>query len=206
MENKLAFDHIFNGRYFKHYVSPTYFLPNIESFEDALKEVIPEKLKLLLERASNLKTEKEYKLEIISREIKKGTIDEYFIVTYVMCEFAEYYAIQKWLNYWLSLWYKINPQLLPPKTTNSLGSSLDIGDIENAKQSPIQEYYEGILRRVGSRFTGLCCFHEEKTPSFFIFPDNRWHCFGACSTGGDVINFIMKLKKLTFPEAVRYLL
>ncbi len=204
--NKQPFDHIFYGKYFKNFVYPTYSGVDVSGFEDALTEIIPQKLESLLERASILKQEKELRLEKITKNIKKGTFDEYFNVSIVMHEFSEYYVIQKWLNYWLNLWYKINPHALPPKLQKKLNFLLDAQDIEKAKQSPIQGHYEGRLRLVGSRFTGLCCFHEEKTPSFYIFPDNRWHCFGACSTGGDVINFIMKLKKLTFPEAVRYLL
>lgn len=48
----------------------------------------------------------------------------------------------------------------------------------------------------------ICCpFHEEKTPSLKLFRDNHWHCFG-CREGGSVIDFVMKLFNLRFPEAV----
>ena len=50
-----------------------------------------------------------------------------------------------------------------------------------------------------------CPFHNEKTPSLKIYPDNRWHCFGACGEGGDVIDFICKLRNLNFIEAVKFL-
>lgn len=44
------------------------------------------------------------------------------------------------------------------------------------------------LRPAGRNFKGLCPFHEERTPSFHVWPDSgRWRCFGACATGGDVI-------------------
>lgn len=59
------------------------------------------------------------------------------------------------------------------------------------------------LRRTGRNFTGLCPFHQEKTPSFSVNPERGFfHCFG-CGAGGTVFNFIMKTEGLTFPEAVR---
>ena len=59
------------------------------------------------------------------------------------------------------------------------------------------------LRRIGRNFTGLCPFHQEKTPSFSVNAERGFfHCFG-CGAGGTVFNFIMKLEGLTFPEAVR---
>ncbi|MGH7778714.1 MAG: DNA primase [Candidatus Binataceae bacterium] len=59
------------------------------------------------------------------------------------------------------------------------------------------------LRRTGRNFTGLCPFHQEKTPSFSVNSERGFfHCFG-CGAGGTVFNFIMKMEGLTFPEAVR---
>ncbi|MHB8382336.1 MAG: DNA primase [Candidatus Binataceae bacterium] len=59
------------------------------------------------------------------------------------------------------------------------------------------------LRRTGRNFTGLCPFHQEKTPSFSVNAERGFfHCFG-CGVGGTVFNFIMKMEGLTFPEAVR---
>lgn len=58
-------------------------------------------------------------------------------------------------------------------------------------------------RRSGASWKALCPFHDEKTPSFYIYPDEgRWHCFGACSEGGDVFDFLIQAEGLSFPEAV----
>ena len=59
------------------------------------------------------------------------------------------------------------------------------------------------LRKVGNRHTGLCPFHQEKTPSFHVYPDG-YHCFG-CGAHGTALGFLMELDGLTFPEAVEAL-
>ncbi len=60
-----------------------------------------------------------------------------------------------------------------------------------------------ILKKSGRNFFGLCPFHAEKTPSFSVNPDKQiFHCFG-CSTGGNVLSFVMKYHGISFPEAVK---
>lgn len=59
------------------------------------------------------------------------------------------------------------------------------------------------LKKTGQNFTGLCPFHQEKTPSFAVHPTRQiYHCFG-CGAGGDVFKFVMELEKISFPEAIR---
>jgi len=58
------------------------------------------------------------------------------------------------------------------------------------------------LKRSGGRYWGLCPFHAEKSPSFTVNPDKRiFRCFG-CGTGGNVFQFLMRQKGVSFPEAV----
>src|SRR5271156_4391951 len=59
------------------------------------------------------------------------------------------------------------------------------------------------LKKTGKDFSGLCPFHQEKTPSFTVSPIKQiFYCFG-CGKGGDVFNFVREMEKREFPEAVR---
>ncbi len=81
--------------------------------------------------------------------------------------------------------------------TDDIKARLDIMDVVAAHVA---------LQRSGRSYKGLCPFHSEKTPSFYVFPDRQsWRCFGACATGGDLFNFIMRAEHLEFTEALRRL-
>jgi DNA primase len=61
------------------------------------------------------------------------------------------------------------------------------------------------LTKSGKTFRGLCPFHGEKNPSFYVYPEQQsWHCFG-CNAGGDAFSFIMKKQGIDFGEALREL-
>ena len=60
------------------------------------------------------------------------------------------------------------------------------------------------LKRSGRTWKANCPFHNERTPSFVVDPvRSTWHCFGACSTGGDVIEFVRRVEGLDFKEALK---
>lgn len=62
------------------------------------------------------------------------------------------------------------------------------------------------LQRSGSSLKANCPFHQERTPSFFVFPDRQsWRCFGACADGGDAFSFVMKADRVDFREALQSL-
>ena len=61
------------------------------------------------------------------------------------------------------------------------------------------------LRRSGARYTGLCPFHDERSPSFSVNADQKlYHCFG-CGEGGDAISFVQQTEALDFPGAIEFL-
>ena len=77
-----------------------------------------------------------------------------------------------------------------------LRDAIDMVDLVGAKTD---------LRRVGSRFTGLCPFHDERTPSFSVNAEEKlFYCFG-CQAKGDAIGFVEQAEGLDFPEAVELL-
>ena len=199
------FDHIRYGSSLKYYIYPSFSLPDVVGFEDGLRDVIPQKLGGLLDCCQELKTQKDNKLRAVLENTKEGSIEEYLWASLALHEFSEYFVIQKWINYWLSLWYRVSPDKALLKTNENKLNWVNEADIDRASQNPIQNFYEGRLRKSGPRYVGLCPFHQEKTPSFTIYPNNTYHCCG-CQAHGNVISFIKNTKGFSFLEAVRHLL
>lgn len=84
---------------------------------------------------------------------------------------------------------------MPNDAVADIRDRLDIIDL-------VQEYVPG-LKRTGRSFKGLCPFHQEKTPSFVVFPDSQnFHCFG-CGKGGDLFTFFMLAEGIEFRDALR---
>lgn len=81
-------------------------------------------------------------------------------------------------------------------TIDDVKSRLDIVDVVSS--------YVPELKKSGRTFKAPCPFHNERTPSFVVDPERQtWHCFGACSTGGDVLEFVRRREGLDFKEALR---
>ncbi|HXL42618.1 MAG TPA: DNA primase [Gaiellaceae bacterium] len=81
----------------------------------------------------------------------------------------------------------------------SVREAVEAGDMVEVVQARTQ------LRKAGARFTGLCPFHDERTPSFSVNPqDKLYYCFG-CGAGGDIISFVRETEQLDFAQAVEWL-
>jgi DNA primase len=86
--------------------------------------------------------------------------------------------------------------LISPESLERVKQAADIVEVISAHTD---------LRRAGARWTGLCPFHDERTPSFSVEPQEKlYHCFG-CGVGGDVIKFVEEKEGLGFAEAVELL-
>ena len=87
-------------------------------------------------------------------------------------------------------------RMIPRDYITELVQRSDIVDV-------VQSYVQ--LRHRGRTHTGLCPFHNEKTPSFVVYPETQsFYCFG-CGAGGDVITFIKKINNVDYIEAVKFL-
>ena len=83
-------------------------------------------------------------------------------------------------------------------------AKIDLDDLKTvAARDPEGAYraagYSGELKRQGNRFVGICLFHDDHAPSFVVFPDGRWTCFGACNTSGSIIDFFLRLRGVSNP-------
>jgi hypothetical protein len=79
----------------------------------------------------------------------------------------------------------------------ALKSALDIVEVA--------EHYTHLVKS-GRNFKGICPLHSETSASFYVYPDTQsWHCYGACSTGGDVIALVMKTEHTDFKGALAIL-
>lgn len=86
--------------------------------------------------------------------------------------------------------------LISPESLERVKQAVDIVEVISAHTD---------LRRAGARWTGLCPFHEERTPSFSVDAQEKlYHCFG-CGVGGDAIKFVEEKEGLGFAEAVELL-
>jgi DNA primase len=86
--------------------------------------------------------------------------------------------------------------LISPESLERVKQAADVVEVVSAHTD---------LRRQGARYVGLCPFHEERTPSFSVEPQEKlYHCFG-CGVGGDVIKFVEEKEGLGFAEAVELL-
>ncbi len=86
--------------------------------------------------------------------------------------------------------------LIPQRFIDDLLSRVDILDVVDSRVK---------LRKSGKNYSGLCPFHQEKSPSFTVQPEKQfYYCFG-CGAGGNAIGFLMNFENLDYPEAIETL-
>lgn len=103
--------------------------------------------------------------------------------------------LTKMISWWRRCLFNPN-KLTPTGITENM--------VDDARETSIVGLINQQPRRSGQNNFYRCPFHEEKTASFCVFPDNHFHCFG-CGISGDSIAFVMKRENLTFPQAVKFL-
>ncbi len=144
-------------------------------------------------------------------EMKKPSkLDEIIHFQQLLEDEYEYYECSKTKN--LPYWFrtlsvdrikeyekKINKLNLTLKILKGLKEGISPETILAAKEYPM----ENLIQLNKSNFA-LCPFHKEKTPSFKVFKDNHWKCFG-CQASGDTIDFIQKKNDFDFNKAINYI-
>lgn len=167
----------------------------LEMFPEA-REMIPKKIK-----------ECRFAIEKKEKEIKDALGEIYSLK---LDEFSEYFAemiIETFMLPDLKILEKHIFKLtrfLPLINPSKYSPNVFQDQIEIARDYPIYELARDKLdlKQTGNNYISLCPFHDEKTPSFYIYPDsNQFHCYG-CQEHGDVIKLTMALQGLNFKEAV----
>jgi len=193
-----------------HVVNPPKFDADMTKiFSDNLVEICDYKLQLILKRQKVLKSELKKRVKfLLTTNLTEG---ERVILTGLSAAwYAEYFTLEKWSHYWTNIWLQVSEEK-KKKYTTVLNKKIQFEEkVRKAKDFLLEDLYPGQLRGAGSRLTGTCPFHNpegerEKSPSFFIFNDNHFHCF-SCGEKGDSIDFVMKTLKLDFNEAIERIL
>ncbi len=172
------------------------------TYEEAKSLLEPRISQLYRQRAKSNRQYKKLCRSVLKRSVEyiddaKIVIDLLWCLSGMGEDIKNNNRLDELLKYWKVNEYKKTDRSSPKCDRNLL--------LERAKTVPIEQLYEGTLRNSGFRLSGLCPFHDERTPSFYIFPEtNTYHCFG-CSAHGDSISFYMKLNSCDFNQALAVL-
>jgi len=167
-----------------------------------VKEIIPDKMR---ELSDLLKTTKnEIAKQVVSIKSNKDLDDDskVFCQQWVQATLgAKLEKILRQIQTFKTLYYFT----LPKKVLKE--DRITDWQIEQASKTPIDQLITDrpLRRSGGGRFFCLCPFHEERSPSFCIYPDGGgYYCYG-CGAGGNAINFAMKFYGYNFLKAVKFL-
>ncbi|MFA4998608.1 MAG: CHC2 zinc finger domain-containing protein [Candidatus Paceibacterota bacterium] len=174
--------------------------------ERELLEIFPESKEILAKKIERLKKIKTMTTSIIKRELQiikeKSALENQWFWEEVVKVFDGWELIK--LEEEIA---RIQRLFLTPKELEASGR-IPEEKIKQAASAPIEMIADqnGIkLRKSGRSLVGLCPFHEDRRPSFCIYPDtNSFYCYG-CQKGGDAIKFVELLYGYSFREAVEFL-
>jgi hypothetical protein len=162
-----------------------------------VKEIIPEKIQELEEAREKLFNIIKNKITII----KHKNLDDF--------------SYWFWREY-IKIFYgkdmkEIDREIIRLKRLSSISKGkkikgiIDEEEIHKALSVPIEDVINQQLKKKGKVLVGLCPLHNEKTPSFYVYPEsNSFYCFG-CKQGGNNINLIKSLYNYSFKEAVKHI-
>jgi hypothetical protein len=122
---------------------------------------------------------------------------------------AKVMALPDWDDYGYWLWYiDVVSEAIELKKATTPKPVVKPGHVDlDALKARLDivatiENYGISLKKAGHNLKACCPFHDERTPSFVVYPDqNRFHCFG-CQAKGDTLDFIQKYEGINFREAV----
>ena len=181
------------------------FLPRFTNKE--LLKIFPETKEIIFEKLKESEKENIEVIEIIKKKlttIKNKTTDEFskwFWQEWIKInEGQEFLEVDEKMARFKRLAYVAKGKKLKGIITDEMIQQALLIPIESIINQHIR------LRKSGKNLIGLCPFHNEKYPSFFIYPEtNSFYCFG-CQKGGNVINLIRILYGYSFKDAVKYLM
>lgn len=118
-------------------------------------------------------------------------------------DITDFFKVVNKENFKFLINFAWTPDPSPSKSKLPKRKKTNINDpnlLRAAKEYPLTNFIQ-----VNKSGFAHCPFHAEKAPSFKIYPNNTWYCFGGCGAGGDTIDFIMRLENLNFVEALQRL-
>lgn len=197
-------DHLNVGILGFYYVNPPKYQLEDHKAYFGLDSVAEHKIKELLDRYDFVESRYKHNIALIHTKYDHlNDITSEYWLTFEASYVTELIYIKKWLKYWKRIYEEVTNEKLIKFDFEE--DKLTREQIDLAKEVPIEDLYAGDLRQMHGKSVGLCPFHEEKTPSFTIFSDNNYHCFG-CQAHGDAIDFYMKQRDVDFITAVKELL
>lgn len=171
----------------------------LDIFPEA-KEIIKNNLKKMQHISEILLLKLRRELDIL--KIQYGAGNEWFAQEIV--KFSSTYDAMEEID---RLIWELKKFPLENKTDNKKRRFEDL--LTKARRVSIEHIATPHLKRIkryGNRISAQCPFHNDRNPSLCLYTaTNTWHCFGGCGSGGDVIDFVIKIYGYSFKEAVNYL-